>query len=178
VVRVEGAMAEARVEAEMAAVMVVGKDEAGKVVEVTVAEGMAEAVRVEVARAEARVEVEMVAPVMAVAREEVEETAVLRVETVRVEGVRAKVAAATAKVAATGTAAAAMVEVAHWEADRMTVAPPPGTCSGHSGGGGGWNAARVQATMLPRKVQGWAKETRRRSLALCECRLPKKLLEL
>ena len=67
--------------------------------------------------------------------------------------------------AVTGTAAAAMVEVAHWAADRMTVSPPPGTCSGHSGGGGGWNAARVQATMLPRKVQGWAKETRRRSAA-------------
>ena len=154
VVRVEGAMAEARVEAEMAAVMVVVKDEAGKVVEVTVAEGMAEAVRVEVARAEARVEVEMVTPVMAVAREEVEETAVLRVETVRVEGLRAKVAAAKAKVAATGTAVAVRVEVAHWAADRTTVSPPPGTCSGHSGGGGGWNAARVQA-----------KETRQRSAA-------------
>jgi len=166
VVRVEGAMAEVEVEAEMAAAMVVGKDEAGKAEAVRVAEGMAEAVRVEVGRAEARVEMEMVAPVMAVAREEVEETAVLRVETVRVEGVRAMAMAATAMGAAvTGTAAAAMVEMAHWAADRMTVSPTPGTCSGHSGGGGGWNAARVQATMLPRKVQGWAKETRRHSAA-------------
>eukprot|EP00900_Chrysochromulina_parva_P012498 jgi/Chrpa1/21249/Chrysochromulina_OHIO_Genome00020465-RA len=74
-------------------------------------------------------------------------------------------------------AAMSMLKVAHWAADRTSVAPPLGTCSGHSGGGGGWNAARVQATMLPRKVQGWAKETRRRSLALCERRLPKKLLE-
>jgi hypothetical protein len=82
-----------------------------------------------------------------------------------------------ATVVATGTAAAARVKVARWAADRRTVAPPPGTCSGHSGGGGGWNAARVQATLLPRKVQGWAKETRRRSLALRERRLPKKLLE-
>ena len=70
-----------------------------------------------------------------------------------------------------------MLKVAHWAADRTSVAPPLGTCSGHSGGGGGWNAARVQATMLPRKVLGWAKEIRRRSLALCERRLPKKLLE-
>ena len=31
--------------------------------------------------------------------------------------------------------------------------------------------------MLPRKVQGWAKETRSRSRPLCERRLPKKLLE-
>ena len=75
-------------------------------------------------------------------------------------------------------AAAAMVKVAHWAADRTTVAPPLGTYSGHSGGGGGWDAARVQAPMLPRKVQGWAKETRRRSLALSERRLPKKLLDL
>jgi hypothetical protein len=75
-------------------------------------------------------------------------------------------------------AAAAMVKVAHWAADRTTVAPPLGTYSGHSEGGGGWDAARVQATMLPRKVQGWAKETRRRSLALSERRLPKKLHDL
>ena len=79
--------------------------------------------------------------------------------------------------AATGTAAAVKVKVANWAADRTTVAPLPGTCSGRFEGGGGLDAARVQATMLPRKVQGWTKETRRRSLALCERRLTKKLLE-
>ena len=51
--------------------------------------------------------------------------------------------------------------------DITTAAPPLGTCSG--------DAACVQATVLPKKVQGWAKETR--SLALCERWLPQKLLE-
>ena len=63
--------------------------------------------------------------------------------------------------------AAARVKVAHWAADITTVAPPHGTCSG--------DAARVLATVLHKKVQGWAKEIR--SLALCKRRLPQKLLE-
>jgi hypothetical protein len=63
--------------------------------------------------------------------------------------------------------AAARVKVAHWAADITTVAPPHGTCSG--------DAARVLATALHKKVQGWAKEIR--SLALCKRRLPQKLLE-
>jgi hypothetical protein len=86
-------------------------------------------------------------------------------------------AMAAAAMAAAVMAAAAMVKVAHWAADRTTVAPTPGTCSGRSGGGVGWDAARVEPQILKRKVQGWAKETSRRSLALCERRLPKKLLE-
>jgi len=130
-----------------------------------------EEVRARVARG--RAEAEVVARVMVAA-------AMAAVAAARAAAaVRAMAVAATATgTAATGTAAAAMVKVAHWAADRTTVAPPPGTCSGRSGGGGDWDAARVQVTMLPRKVQGWAKGTRRRSLALCECRLPKKLLEL
>eukprot|EP00900_Chrysochromulina_parva_P011361 jgi/Chrpa1/20225/Chrysochromulina_OHIO_Genome00017364-RA len=108
----ERAMAEARVEAYMAAVMVVVKEEVGKVMEET------EAVRVEATR-----------------------VAVVRV---RAEAAMAA-GAAGARVVATGTAA-------HWAADRMTAAPPPGMCSGRSAGGGGGEAARVmRATMLPRK---------------------------
>ena len=114
----------------------------------------------------------MAAAVMVVVKEEAG-----KVVEERVEGVRAKVAAVRVKVAATGTAAAAMVKVAHWTADRTSVAPQPGTCSESSGGGGSWDVARVQAMMLPKTVQGWTKETRRRSLVLCERRLPKKLLE-
>ena len=109
--------------------------------------------------------------------------AVARVRAAAAREVRAEVNEAAAAMPRhrrleAAAAAAAMVKVAHWAADRTTVAPPLGTYSGHSGGGGGWDAARVQAPMLPRKVQGWAKETRRRSLALSERRLPKKLLDL
>ena len=72
----------------------------------------------------------------------------------RAEAARARVAAARAKAlvpSQEGMAArkAAMVVAA----DRMTDAPPPGTCSVRSAGGGGWDAARVQATMLRRKMQ-------------------------
>ena len=65
-------------------------------------------------------------------------------------------AAAVMAVAAMAMAAAATVMVVHWAADRRTDAPPPGTCSGRFAGGGGWDAARVQATMLRKKMQGWA----------------------
>jgi Ca2+-transporting ATPase len=55
---------------------------------------------------------------------------------------------------AMGPAAAATGTVAHWAADRTTAAPPLGTCSGRSAGGGGGEAARVmRATMLPRMVR-------------------------
>ena len=73
--------------------------------------------------------------------------------------------------------ALAAMEAAREATDRTTVAPPPGTCSGRFGGGGGWGAARLLAARLQRKVQEWANDKCRRSHALSERRLTKKLLE-
>jgi hypothetical protein len=96
---------------------------------------------------------EVVREVVTVAVREVVTVAV-RAAAVMVAAVRevVKAVAATATAAA-ATAAVATEMVVHWAADRMTDAPPPGTCSGRSAGGGRWDAARVQATMLRRKMQ-------------------------